>query len=536
MVVEEVCQLLEADRGTLFLMDENRGQLWSKVALKSEIAEIVVPIGKGIAGYVAQTGEVVNIPDAYQDPRFNPEVDRQTGYRTRAILCIPLKKPSLQEENNEKIIGVLQLLNKKTGPKFTPDDEQLLQSVGGSLAILLENANLYHQLQAQYSQLEYLYEGEKVIAGGTTLEGIFHQLLDLYNRKFDLEASGILLKENQGFRAFWKYGKDEQIPLITQQFLILPTYLPFGLNEIRSTDLEQFGELMRFLGDLSISRKSVLMAPIGEEDSQSAVLFMFGAPDEFRKYQIFIQLVQQQVRRALELHQSRMALLESERLSSLGTMMSAVVHDLRLPLNNILGYVELLADEDTTPEERMEYKEIIDREIKSMVRMSNEILDYAKGKRTVFLRKVGIRELCEEFISKIQLSFAENQINFITEEIPTGVIRADREKLLRAFINIARNAIEALAATAKQGKEFRFTVEKDEHEYLFRFRDNGPGIPDEIVTKLFTRFASAGKKGGTGLGLVNVKQIVEEHGGRIDFLTQKNVGTEFIIYIPEYTK
>ena len=102
IIVRELNRILAADRSTLFIVDETHREIWSKVLLGDEKLEIRLPFGKGLAGHVAQTGEVLNIPDAYQDPRFNPEVDRQSGYRTRSVLCAPVRK------KDGKIIGVIQ--------------------------------------------------------------------------------------------------------------------------------------------------------------------------------------------------------------------------------------------------------------------------------------------------------------------------------------------------------------------------------------------------------------------------------------------
>jgi serine phosphatase RsbU (regulator of sigma subunit) len=102
------------------------------------LSEIRLKIGDGIAGYVAGTGETLNIPDAYADPRFNQYFDQVTGYRTRSILTAPMFNPQ------QKIIGVVQLLNKKDGP-FTFRDERLLAAMAAQAAISIENARLYEQ-------------------------------------------------------------------------------------------------------------------------------------------------------------------------------------------------------------------------------------------------------------------------------------------------------------------------------------------------------------------------------------------------------
>ncbi|MBZ5545070.1 MAG: SpoIIE family protein phosphatase [Acidobacteriia bacterium] len=129
----------EAERGTLFLVDESSNEIWSLIAHGLEKQEIRLPLGKGIAGHVAQTGEIVLIPDAYADPRFNPEVDKRTGYRTRTILCLPIRNKA------GKIIAALQLLNKLTG-SFTSDDADFLLTLSGHMALALENAQLHQAL------------------------------------------------------------------------------------------------------------------------------------------------------------------------------------------------------------------------------------------------------------------------------------------------------------------------------------------------------------------------------------------------------
>ncbi len=129
----------DAERGTLFLVDEQSAEIWSLIAHGLEKQEIRLPLGKGIAGHVAKTGDIVNIPDAYADSRFNPEVDKRTGYRTRNILCLPIRNKM------GKIIAALQLLNKKKG-SFTDEDSDFLLTLSGHMALALENAQLHQQL------------------------------------------------------------------------------------------------------------------------------------------------------------------------------------------------------------------------------------------------------------------------------------------------------------------------------------------------------------------------------------------------------
>jgi HD-GYP domain-containing protein (c-di-GMP phosphodiesterase class II) len=141
LIAESTRELLAADRATIFIVDTDRGELWSRVALGTD--EIRIPIGSGIAGTVAQTGEVINIPDAYADPRFNPEPDQQTGYQTKSLLTFPMTG------QEGRVIGVFQAVNKHGGGPFTSSDEATLASLAASAAVAVENA----QLVAEQKQL-----------------------------------------------------------------------------------------------------------------------------------------------------------------------------------------------------------------------------------------------------------------------------------------------------------------------------------------------------------------------------------------------
>ncbi len=146
LIVQAAARVVEADRCSLFLVDRERGELWTKVAQGLGMKEIRIPIDRGIAGAVATTNLAINIPDAYKDPRFNQNVDKQTGYRTRNILCVPMR--SLEGD----VVGVLQALNKLEGKAFTDEDEELLFALGGQAAAAVNNALLHHEI-------EQLFEG-----------------------------------------------------------------------------------------------------------------------------------------------------------------------------------------------------------------------------------------------------------------------------------------------------------------------------------------------------------------------------------------
>jgi adenylate cyclase len=122
-------ELLHADRATLFLVDEAKGELWSR--LVDPPMEIRIPLSTGIAGHVARTGEPLNIDDPYSNPLFNRKIDDETGYKTRSLLCMPIVT------SERRVFAVMQLLNKEGGP-FTKEDETAFRDFVSGLSVILE--------------------------------------------------------------------------------------------------------------------------------------------------------------------------------------------------------------------------------------------------------------------------------------------------------------------------------------------------------------------------------------------------------------
>ena len=141
IIVDAGIRMLDAERGSVLLYDPEVRELFSVVATGAD--GIRFSIDKGIAGATAGSMQVINVPDAYADERFNPEIDKQTGFRTRNILSCPLIG------YDHELTGVLQLLNKKDGP-FSPYDQQLAEALGSQAGVALQRARLIeHYIEKQ---------------------------------------------------------------------------------------------------------------------------------------------------------------------------------------------------------------------------------------------------------------------------------------------------------------------------------------------------------------------------------------------------
>ncbi|MCD6328145.1 GAF domain-containing sensor histidine kinase [bacterium] len=154
-IVDVASRALDAQRSTLYVLDHDKGEIWSRIVQGEGMFEIRLKIGEGIAGHVAETGETVRIADAHEDSRFDSNVDAESGFRTRSMLCMPLEK------SDGERVGVIQVMNKKDGEKdalFTDDDEHYLHALGIQAALSLQNAQYTSRLQMLSEQNSKLVE------------------------------------------------------------------------------------------------------------------------------------------------------------------------------------------------------------------------------------------------------------------------------------------------------------------------------------------------------------------------------------------
>jgi K+-sensing histidine kinase KdpD len=221
LILNSATQSIEADRGTLYLVDDIKKELWSKVLQGTDMVEIRLPIGKGLAGFVAETGETILIPDTYADPRFNPEIDKRTGYRTRNMICMPMKN------KDGKVIGVFQLLNKNRG-SFDADDVSFIDALSAHASVAIENAHMAQEMVAN----------ERLSAVGKMASVIIH---DIKNPMGTLRVYAQVMKRKSGNEEANKLA-DEMIHQVDRFVNMTQEILDFtrGVSASNFQELEFF--------------------------------------------------------------------------------------------------------------------------------------------------------------------------------------------------------------------------------------------------------------------------------------------------------
>jgi signal transduction histidine kinase len=539
-VMDRAQELLEAERSTLFLVDRERGELWSKVLRGLKPHEIRLPLGKGIAGWVAKSGRPVVVSDAYDDPRFDPSVDQRSGFRTRSVMAVPIRG------RDERVLGVIEVLNRRTGA-FGVDEERLLAAVASQAGVAIENARLFAEaaernaalataredLQRKVGELDLLRGLERLFTDAPELDQALDALLERSATLLGAKASALLLRDGETGVLQFRGARGGRSDLVRSLRLpigrgiagaVVESGIPIVANEIereRTFDAalaERIGYPIR----------SALCVPLVHDEEVHGAIELLNKPGGFEPRDLdLLLLVAELVAHHVAVAGDRARRAREQRLATIGQLLSGVMHDLKTPLAIISGYAQLMATEEDAIERQKSCRVLLDQ-FSTIDAMTREVLDFAKGKVELLKRKVLVNVFTASLAEYLRHDFEERGIELRVRSRYTGAWRFDEMKIRRAVVNVARNAAQAM----ERGGRFTLHVAKLGSSLVFRMSDNGPGIPDEIRGRLFESFATHGKAEGTGLGLAIVKRIAEEHGGSITFRTRAGRGTTFLLALP----
>jgi signal transduction histidine kinase/putative methionine-R-sulfoxide reductase with GAF domain len=547
LILQKLTEALEADRATLYLLDEDGKELVSRVAQGPGVRSIRVKSGQGLAGYVARTGRAIHVRDAYEDPRFNPEWDMLSGYRTRSILAAPMKN------HLGKTNGVVQVLNKKRGD-FTDDDADVLAALSTQAAVSIDNSRLFmsvtqknlqlldmtEQLEHRVRDLKLLFNLEHAMGRATSLEELFIAVLGEAMRACEARMGAVALRDQEE-RTGDLYVIDERAKKMTR----LPYPEDVGMigwairndEVLVSADAEKDPrrdeELDRRVGQGRA--KTALVVPLeGEQGAPMGAIAIYnkrGAHPFSGEDRELLKLIAANASTAIRLQLSRDSLEREQRLTTIGRLLSSVVHDLKTPLTVIRGYVQLM-EESGNAAEREKFAELILRQFDHIGAMQREVLEFARGEKRVLLRKVYVQKFFDDVRDQLEADLAKRGIELVVDIQEKGTARFDEGKILRVVHNLARNAAEAMAAGGGGKFVIKVTRDKTDRALVVSFSDTGPGIPKDIEHRLFQSFVTSGKRGGTGLGLAIVKKIADEHGGSIT-VQSTGRGATFKLRLPQ---
>ncbi|KYF54407.1 histidine kinase, partial [Sorangium cellulosum] len=576
LILNKITELLDADRATLYLLDEQRQRLYSRIVIGEEARAIELPVGAGIAGHVAKIGRTIRVKDAYRDRRFQRDWDEVTGYRTRSILAAPMKN------HVGRTIGVIQVLNKHGGAEFSVHDEELLSALATQAAVSIDNSRLFlsviqkntqlvetkEQLEHRVSDLKLLFELESAMGRATNMEDLARAVITSAGRACDARAGGMLVDEIEGGLVLYFFELDALEGGTSPPRAPAPDEEPEGVvvaapprpavkriamrrgdglvgramvhneavfyssegggDELDDMDMTVSHRLAQMLGG---ELESAIAVPLEGEDAVpigAMALYNSSKPHGFSKDdRALLRLVSANASTALRLFRSRLEREQSERLTTIGRLLSGVMHDVRTPLTVISGYVQLMASAPDAAT-REEHARLILKQFDVISAMQREVLEFARGERSILVRKVYLTKFFGDIEKQLEHELAGTGVALSLELEDRGTARFDEAKMTRLLHNLVRNAVEAMRP---RGGTVTIRAYRDGGELAISVADTGKGIPKEVQGRLFQSFVTSGKRGGTGLGLAIVKKIVDEHAGTIA-VESSDKGAKFTIRLP----
>lgn len=543
LILQKLTELVEADRSTLYLLDEANRELVSRLVVGGEVRSIRMKVGHGLAGTVAQTGAAIRVREAYADERFERDWDSLTGYRTTSVLAAPLKN------HVGRTIGVIQVLNKKSGDGFTDEDEAIVSALSTQAAVAIDNSRLFlsliqknkqlsdtmELLERRVRDLSLLFDLERSTARTATVEDLARAALTSVMAACGAGAGALsLAAEETGDLVAYVLEADQgaelrRIGVKSGEGLmghVLATGEPLTLENAVSDP--RFSPQVE--GRLSFQVESMLAVPLEGDEAQMGALALFHRVGQRFGEEDFeiLRLVAANVSTAVRLYNARTAREIGERLTAVGRLLSQVIHDFKAPMTVISGYAQLMAEADDRAQ-RQAYCEDILRQFDTLSEMQREVLEFARGESKIFVRKVYLRKFFLDLTRQIQLEIGDRPIELKVEVDSKLVARFDEGRMTRALHNLGRNAIEAMGDA---GGELTISAGFDGEDLVIQVGDTGPGIPPEIEHRLFQSFVTAGKTGGTGLGLAIVRKIAEEHGGDVRVSSSPR-GASFELRLPQ---
>lgn len=234
------------------------------------------------------------------------------------------------------------------------------------------------------------------------------------------------------------------------------------------------------------------------------------------------------VRTIEELHETRQALVQNERLSIIGRMASTILHDLKNPMTTIAGFAQLIGLKELPYEEVVKYTQVIAQQVVQFNNLAQELLTFARGGGDLQLQTLEFPKCFEETILNIQFNVAQQEMIFESDMKGQALIDIDLNRFHRVFENLTNNAIEAMDKGGKLSLKSYTTPD----QLIIEVSDTGHGMDQEVMHKVFDEFFTHQKHNGTGLGLAIVNSIVQDHKGEISVESSVGKGTTFTVKLP----
>lgn len=551
LILDKAIELLDTEAGTFMLMREDTGELEFRVVRGPTSQDLLgtrLPIGTGLAGTVAQTGQPILVNRARDDKRWFDRLDASTDFQSQTILSVPLLRQST-------VLGVLQVINRRNGGPFGEDDQMLLTAFASQAVVALENARLLEQtdraLQERVNELFMLQQLDRDLNTTLDLDRVLNLTLNWILRICHGTAGAIALS-NEEHQLHLEATSDQagNLDAVSSSDIWLrahPTSSVFETGEPHvsgnvhdESDYVAIAETVHSQMTLPVIHKQNLIGVIAIGSDRfdafdEAALDTGVRVTNHAAVAIANAILYEQVNEA--------NLAKSE-------FVSMVSHELKTPMTSMRGYTDLMLSGMTGElnDQQQAFLSTIAANIRRMSKQIQDLTDISRietGRLRMETAPTSFSNIISETLQSVQGPYDSKNIE-LQLDLPPDLpqVLADQERLVQVLTNLLSNACKYSPPSTTVTITLRTELIALEENsapipmVVCSIKDNGYGISEQDQNKLFTKFFRAEdpnirKATGTGLGLSISKGIIDFHGGKIWVESTLGKGTTFHFAIPQ---
>jgi signal transduction histidine kinase len=543
-ILENSVSILNCEAGGLFLVDDQTDDLIFRVTVgPPSSAELIgqrVPAGSGIVGRAAQARQPVVENNAQTSPVHFTAPQRQTGFTSKSLLAVPLLF-------KDRVIGVIEVINRKDGLPFVDDDKTLLSAFAGQAAVGIENARLFtltdQELATRVEELSVMQRIDRELNASLEISRAMRITLEWAMRQSKAEAGLIGMLANEKLRVMAEQGYGELKGRFADD--ILPLDMPSVKSAVQSS-LPQQVSLQPDAGESILpGAHTQIVIPIRREGNVIGLMLLESVSDSQQDV-AFLNRLSDHAAIAISNAQLYEEVQQANEAKS--EFVSFVAHELKNPMTSIKGYTELLAAGAVGPINEMQnnFLHTIRSNVERMSTLVSDLNDNSKieaGRLRLDYKAVNLSDVVDEVIRSTgrQIEDKKQEIEVkVPESLPE--VWADQTRVSQVLTNVVSNAYKytpeggklIIGAAVSTNQWDPAGAAQVVHIWV---EDNGIGISSEDQQKIFSKFfrsddQKAREAPGTGLGLNITKSLVEMQGGKIWFESEFRKGTTFHFTIP----
>ena len=547
-ILHSAVDILNCEAGSLLLVDEISGELsFEVVDGPPESRNLLgqrLPPGTGLVGKTVESKQPTIVNDVSRTQDWFEKADQQTGFQTKDLLVVPMQV-------KEDVIGVIEVINRKDGLPFNPDDQELLSAFTSQAAIAIDNARLYTQtdqtLTERVEELSVMQRIDRELNASLDVSRAMRITLDWAMRQSSANSGLVGMMDDTGVRVMIDQGYTNELADYKDGYL--PVVLPSIEQTIQTGQYQSLVFTDQSIENLTIltGAKSQVVIPIRRESKVIGIILLERLQLEELPAEIIEFLSRLSDHAAIAIANAQLySEVQAANLAK-SEFVSLVAHELKNPMTSIRGFTDLLAKGLVGPinEAQVNFLNTIRSNVERMNTIVVDLNDLTKidvGSMRLDFTSIRVDEILEEVLNSFSQQIREKGQKLVLDLQPDlPEVWADRTRLTQILTNLVSNAYKYTPEGGKitVGGEITQVNPGDVgslkvvHLWV---KDSGIGIPLDEQDKIFQRYyrtdVSKDMASGTGLGLSITKSLVEMQGGRIWFVSQPSEGTAFHFTTP----